>query len=441
MAYPQNDMLNNTPLGMYFQGQSIGDEQRKNRETSETHALKYLMDQMMAGDNLSKSNLEGARANTMNTPEMLDWYGKGYAGQMKSQDASGRMAQATYEPELAAKIQDLKNKQLVGQLDQGYNEERANKWGAIRNGEYPANANIGFPMQGQQPQASGTIGFPNNSLKATRDRLESGGKDYNADGSPMKSSTGALFKNQVMPSTAAAPGFGIKPAASQTPEEYNRVGDEYLDALEKKYGGDQEKTLAAYNAGPAAIDALIAKHGDAWKEHLPQETKTYLQKAGTSSNVLSKFSQPGNNPWLAGVDTSDPRWNAMQGFRMDTPEFRQKMAGAEHRTDAQMEQTQLRAQALKDAQAAKVKLDNPKYKEQLAAAFVTADNPQAAPDARAKAKVFIDYHRQMLLAANPNNYQEGVDLSQYGVKTRPAPTAQIPQPGSSTAQRKPLAEF
>jgi len=47
----------------------------------------------------------------------------------------------------------------------------------------------------------------------------------------------------------------------------------------------------------------------------------------------------------------------------------------------------------------------------------------------------------MLLAANPANYQEGVDLGSYGVKTRPAPNAQIPQPGSTNTQRKPLAEF
>lgn len=425
MAYPQNDWLNNTALGMYFQGQSIGDEQRANREKSETHALKMLMDQLQAPDQMEKSRLEGARAGAMNTPDMLDWHTRGYKGQMQSQDAAGRMAHALYGDRLANESADLQNKTIQSQIDRGYNEEVADRLGTIRNGEYPDSATIGFNMQPPvSQQQTGTIGFPQQpNLINQIASLESGGKDFNPDASPMRSSKGAMFKMQVMPATAKDPGFGIKPAANDTPAEYNRVGVEYAAALEKKYGGDRAKILAAYNAGPEAVDKLLSTYGDAWQEHLPAETKTYLQKAGVSGVFASHVKQPQINPWLAGVDMQDSRWNALQGLRMDTPKFRQEMAKGEQKTDAQLEMNAVRAQALKDAAAAKQKINDPKYKEQLAAAMKTMATSKD-PAARAEAEMFIQYHRQFLVTANPANYQNQIDLNAYGVKTNPSPIAQ-----------------
>ena len=52
-------------------------------------------------------------------------------------------------------------------------------------------------------------------------QVESGNRDYLPNGQPVVSPKGAMFAGQVMPSTAAQPGYGIRPAAAQTPEEYN----------------------------------------------------------------------------------------------------------------------------------------------------------------------------------------------------------------------------
>lgn len=126
--------------------------------------------------------------------------------------------------------------------------------------------------------------------------LESRGQDFDADGNPLTSSAGAKYAMQVMPATAKNPGFGIKPAAEDSPEEYNRVGRELLPALVKKYKGDLSKTLAAYNWGTGNVDKAIKKHEEDWLSHAPGETKDYvtggLAKFGSGSSV-------GHKPTLA----------------------------------------------------------------------------------------------------------------------------------------------
>jgi soluble lytic murein transglycosylase-like protein len=82
---------------------------------------------------------------------------------------------------------------------------------------------------------------------------------------------------QVMPSTAANPGFGIAPAQSDTPQEYDRVGQAYLRALHMRYGGDPAKMWAAYNAGPGTVDRALQTHGPNWFQALPPETRNYVR--------------------------------------------------------------------------------------------------------------------------------------------------------------------
>lgn len=115
--------------------------------------------------------------------------------------------------------------------------------------------------------------------------LESGGKDFKPDGSPLTSSKGALYRMQVMPETAANPGFGIVPARDNSPAEYNRVGEQYLTAMVLKYGNTAQ-ALAAYNAGPGALEAAQQKAAEkgmpqAWLGFLPQETQAYVKKGVT----------------------------------------------------------------------------------------------------------------------------------------------------------------
>lgn len=82
---------------------------------------------------------------------------------------------------------------------------------------------------------------------------------------------------QVMPSTARNPGFGIAPAQSDSPAEYDRVGHAYLGALHRRYGGDPAKTWAAYNAGPGRVDQALKQYGDNWFQTMPAETQNYVR--------------------------------------------------------------------------------------------------------------------------------------------------------------------
>lgn len=113
--------------------------------------------------------------------------------------------------------------------------------------------------------------------------LESGGKRTGADGQLLTSPKGAQGEMQVMPATQLDPGFGVRPAAlgpdgKPTADEIARVGTDYIAAMQNRYGGDAAKTLAAYNAGPGALDAAISAHGDGWLAHMPEETQKYVAK-------------------------------------------------------------------------------------------------------------------------------------------------------------------
>jgi hypothetical protein len=121
---------------------------------------------------------------------------------------------------------------------------------------------------------------------------ESNNQDFGKDGKPVASPKGALYAMQVMPATAKNPGYGIKPAADDSPDEYNRVGREYLGAMVKEFGGDLKKAWAAYNAGPGAVEAAMKKseksaklaQGDPnigpvdWLNFMPKETREYVEK-------------------------------------------------------------------------------------------------------------------------------------------------------------------
>lgn len=66
---------------------------------------------------------------------------------------------------------------------------------------------------------------------------------------------GAVGIAQIMPQTARDPGFGIAPIDDpRDPEEALRFGAEYMRAMLDRYDGDYGLALAAYNAGPGAVD-------------------------------------------------------------------------------------------------------------------------------------------------------------------------------------------
>jgi soluble lytic murein transglycosylase len=113
-------------------------------------------------------------------------------------------------------------------------------------------------------------------------QAESGNRDFTASGAPVRSPKGALFAMQVMPDTARDPGFGLRPANPSNPDDMNRLGREYRATMERRYGGDHAKMWAAYNAGPGRVDRVIQQHGDNWFQHLPAETRAYVQRNMTA---------------------------------------------------------------------------------------------------------------------------------------------------------------
>jgi soluble lytic murein transglycosylase len=105
----------------------------------------------------------------------------------------------------------------------------------------------------------------------------------NAIGPYIEGQGSAKGSMQVMPATGIDPGYGVKPAQNDSPEELARVGADYLDAMVKKYG-DPRKAWAAYNAGPSKVDAAIKEGGMAWLSKLPTETQDYVQKNSDAFN-------------------------------------------------------------------------------------------------------------------------------------------------------------
>lgn len=107
-------------------------------------------------------------------------------------------------------------------------------------------------------------------------QAESGSQERNPDGTYVTSSAGAKGKMQVMDGTNANPGYGVTPAKDDSDAERTRVGQDYILALAKNYGGDMSKAWAAYNAGPGAVDKAVKADPTNWLSAMPAETQSYV---------------------------------------------------------------------------------------------------------------------------------------------------------------------
>lgn len=116
---------------------------------------------------------------------------------------------------------------------------------------------------------------------------------------------GAVGIAQIMPDTARDPGYGVSPITDPTdPEEALRFGAQYMRAMLDKYG-DYGLALAAYNAGPGAVD----KAGG-----IPpfQETQNYV------ASILGGTMQPDVPGGLSmGVSGTMPSEELMMGTTQD----------------------------------------------------------------------------------------------------------------------------
>ena len=124
------------------------------------------------------------------------------------------------------------------------------------------------------------------------------------------SSAGATGRLQVMPATAAKPGYGIK-ASNGTAADTERVGSQLFAVHLARYDGDFEKAWAAYNDGAGNVGRAIKAHGDDWLHYLPKETRDYVAKnmgelADRSHGGTSEpRSDIASNPDMSPVDSPD----------------------------------------------------------------------------------------------------------------------------------------
>jgi soluble lytic murein transglycosylase-like protein len=92
----------------------------------------------------------------------------------------------------------------------------------------------GMPAGGAQRQVL------DNAFFQSQEQAESGGDPFAV------SPKGARGPMQIMPQTAAAPGFGMQPLpVGATPDQNRAFGQEYMRRITEQVGGDPRVGLAA----------------------------------------------------------------------------------------------------------------------------------------------------------------------------------------------------
>ena len=129
---------------------------------------------------------------------------------------------------------------------------------------------------------------------------ESGGVHIDPKtGQLLRSKAGAEGIAQILRSTAASPGYGVKPLSEEdfaNPDKQKEFQQNYMNAMSRKYTGDIQKSLTAYNAGPGTVDKAIAMAEKAgkpseWQSFLPTtEAKEYVGK------VMGRVAPIGRQP-------------------------------------------------------------------------------------------------------------------------------------------------
>ena len=96
------------------------------------------------------------------------------------------------------------------------------------------------------------------------------GEESGGDPNAQSTSSSAYGSMQVLSGTRKDPGFGVRPAQNDSPEEAARVGRDYYDAMLQRYG-DPLKAMAAYTDGPGTVDNAVNNFGADWLTHMPQQ--------------------------------------------------------------------------------------------------------------------------------------------------------------------------
>ena len=158
--------------------------------------------------------------------------------------------------------------------------ETASKEDLIANGIIPDPESFVEPEVMTNPTERVSMSpFDNPDMMKAIAMQESSNRHTDENGKMITSPAGAVGKYQIMPSTAAQPGFGLKPLdlATATEADHEEFSRNYLNKLNERFGNQPDLTLAAYNYGVGNVEKLLQKYGVRWKEHLPQETSNYLK--------------------------------------------------------------------------------------------------------------------------------------------------------------------
>lgn len=148
---------------------------------------------------------------------------------------------------------------------------------------------------------------------------ESGGNQYGKDGAPLVSPKGAVGVAQVMedtgPEAARLAGVAWDRDKWLNDPRYNaKLGQAYFGAQMKKYDNNPVLAVAAYNAGPGAVDGWIKKLGDPRTGSVSNEQFAAAIPYEETRNYVAKVT--GSAPAIPGTATmenliSQPFWNAM----------------------------------------------------------------------------------------------------------------------------------
>ena len=200
-------------------------------------------------------------------------------------DILAEYAQAMAEGERAMMMGASEQGMPAGQRMSSYSMPTENAGVGIRYRDpIPAGGSKGIEARGEDGLAR---------LRSQIMAKESGGRRYDKDGNLLTSSKGALGEMQVMPATARDPGFGIRPAKDNSPDELRRVGDEYAGVLLNRYK-DPIVAMIAYNMGPGATDKWLAAGADPSK--LPKETQGYIRNVSLAKGGEVQRFQVGGQP-------------------------------------------------------------------------------------------------------------------------------------------------
>ena len=158
--------------------------------------------------------------------------------------------------------------------------DTASKEDLIKNGIIPNQEVFTTPETTTNPTERVSMSpFDNPGMMEAIAMQESSNRHTDENGQMITSPAGAVGKYQIMPSTAAQPGFGLEPLdlATATEADHEEFSRNYLNKLNERFGNQPDLTLAAYNYGVGNVEKLLQEYGVKWKEHLPQETSNYLK--------------------------------------------------------------------------------------------------------------------------------------------------------------------